>query len=1265
MKMIIFKRPWQGQRTVMRRSAVAAVWLLAAANLMAMPLVDTLTGGPFQGKKHDYWGYVNGDTAAVAKFNTPIGLAINSSGNYLYVADRDNNAIRYLDLNANLTWTFTTDLISQPVGVAVDNSGDVFVLNCGNGNNGMVLEFASPALGSYLIATNTTGLTNAAGIALDRAGNIYVTVNSNMLICIAAGTTNQTIIASNFPAGTSLKGIVVKHNGLIATCDYGRNGIYLIDPSSGVVTTNAGFHDAGDFTLGGNNIAPSNSAQFFQPYGVAEAGNGTLIVTDYGNNRVKIVTTAGVVTNLYGVNSFYWGNGPGYPQYKWPGWSDGSNGIVVIPDNFGDVEARLPAGVCFSSDGTVYVTEDYYHIIRKVTDTGLPLPPPPPPQVPTPQIGWVAFPPPDYTSVFQSDPSASYVFNNFEPIVIRDTNNCQIFYTYGPTPAMGDIPDPTAFSYSAPVGYVDGLDAGEVFNVWAVFTPASILPKMTVKAIGMKDDGSPNSEIAEAKFQFETANPQIVGNNAGLFSLSDITDSAVFWYSKDGTDPTNAPGTTNFDHSILLCTNSPLHTNVISLSISSNFTFKVRAFRDNFKPSAVISTFFAASNFLPNTISFGFASGEASSDFIASPGQTFYAPVTLSLLPDTTMYSLQFNLTVTNAGPHPGPPITPGAFGFQSSLIKPIPGSDPVVYEVIPPLMFSAYAINPPPVDQIVTYDDMPFVNMVITNTSINLLGVGWLERRGMTNLYDTTVQDLIKYSEPHDTIFLEENGKVVVGGYAFQVPVNAGPGQTYQIQVARPSATSDGIGTPGSSVYIYAPTNNSLGGGELNSIKNVTMGQRKYIVGDVYPFRWFNAGDFGTGDLIASGSADVMQVFQSAIYGLDYPPLGSDFFDAMDSCGATYMDLGHGYLELNTLITATNALNILFNGDDTTINQIAFGDGNLDVCDVYVTYRRSLDPSLTWFRRFWTNGVRVAETTPNVAIGAVALKPALSSVGKLQPATSIGSSITNQPKVNFASTDFLASAKQVISIPITAKIFGDYPLRVLMLNLSVVPLDGSPALTTPVAFSYNPALGLPWKTEQQGNGNYSGVWLNSTNSGLTGNATLGTLTVTIPTNATGLSAYAIHFDHASASPNGIASFPKQTLTGLITLSSRSGSHYNDGIPDSWRLRWFGTIYNTLSVSNADACGDGVNNWKKFIAGTDPTDPKAYLHLYPDTSVSTGTTAAVHWPSVTGKQYVIERSASLFPPNWTPISTNTGTGADMEFNDTTDGNIWFYRVRVQ
>ena len=204
---------------------------------------------------------------------------------------------------------------------------------------------------------------------------------------------------------------------------------------------------------------------------------------------------------------------------------------------------------------------------------------------------------------------------------------------------------------------------------------------------------------------------------------------------------------------------------------------------------------------------------------------------------------------------------------------------------------------------------------------------------------------------------------------------------------------------------------------------------------------------------------------------------------------------------------------------------------------------------------------------------------------------------LTNPPSVNFAATDFVASAGQTLQVPITATIFGSYPLRVLMLNLSVEPLDGSPALTSPVQFAPNAALGTPAMTSSTGNGNYAATWLNSTIAGLTGTANLGTLTVTVPANAPSSAAYAIHFDHASASPNGIASFPKQTLTGLILLSDRSSSIYNDGIPDSWRLRYFGTVNNLLSQAAADADGDGANNWQEYLAGTDPTDPKSVLRV--------------------------------------------------------------------
>jgi len=233
------------------------------------------------------------------------------------------------------------------------------------------------------------------------------------------------------------------------------------------------------------------------------------------------------------------------------------------------------------------------------------------------------------------------------------------------------------------------------------------------------------------------------------------------------------------------------------------------------------------------------------------------------------------------------------------------------------------------------------------------------------------------------------------------------------------------------------------------------------------------------------------------------------------------------------------------------------------------------------------------------------------------------------------------------------------------MLNLSVEPLDGSPALTSPVQFTPNVALGTPTMASSIGNGNYSAAWLNSSIAGLTGSATLGTLRVVIPVAAPSSAAYAIHFDHASASPNGIGSFPAQTLTGLILLSDRSGSSFNDGIPDSWRLRYFGTVNNMLSQAAADADGDRANSWQEYIAGTDPTDAKSLLSVATaQANAQQDQDCVIRWPSVSGKQYTIERAASLFGAPWSPVGNVTGTGGTMEYHDLNSGSIRFYRVQV-
>ncbi len=1188
--------------------------------------------------------------------NEPYSVAVDSENN-IYAADSANNRIVRLDAD---TQALTT-LAGIPTDPSGSNDGPPFLAHLNgpqgvldtfyngsegllitdNGNSlirfvelsdGFVTTLAGQAGGGPAI--NAAGVNATfrfpAGLDQDASGNVYIADWGNNAIRVlnlndpVLGVTNLVIDGTQLYHPTA---------AACATNGVGQSELWVADTGNEVVkliTLDSPTHGTLTTVLGGPGVSGTAdswygaSARFNGPSGLLWISGYGLLISDTLNNSIRVATNfpAFGATN-YAVYTF-----AGTPGPANAGLVDG----LALSAKF-----NSPCGMATDPlDNGILVADLKNNALRRI-QLGAPLPP-----VPPPQIGWVDFQLDTYgnlVSVLRTN--QPFVFNNKVVIAIAGDAGAETYFTYGATPSnplQDTIPNPSAGAGSTPPPYHDGMSADEVGRMG---TLVGSQPDLTIKAVGVQK-GRQSSPVVSARFQFKTAAPTILGDNPASFSISEVTTGAVMYYTTDGSDPTES--------------STPLNSPTLSFVVTSNLVFKIRAYddQDRFTPSAVASKTFVATNFVANTISFGFASGEASSDFIGSPGQLFYAPVTLSTLPGTKMYSLQFSLTSTNSGPNPGPAIAPDAFSFRPFLMKPIPGVTPVVYEPIPPLMFAGYASDPPPSNQLVTYDGLigGFANMAITNSSLNLLGVGWLERAGETNLYDTKKQDLITYSMAHDTLFLSAAGKVVVGSLAFRIPVSATPGQTYVIRIDRPSATSDGIGMPGSDVYIDCPTNGPLGAGGLNALKIVTVGRPgvssplSYLVGDAAPFRWFNAGDFGDGKLVSS---DVMQVFQSAVYGLNGPPAGSDFFDCMDSCGGTYTNLGRGYLEFNQPVTGAGAQDALFNGDDTTINQIAFGDGKLDVCDVYVTFRRSLDPSLTWFRRFWTNGVRVAQAVGNLP----APKPLMKSISQTPPA------------VSFGAQDAMVSAGQTVQIPITAQIAGDYPLRVLMLNLSVDPLDGSPPLTAPVQFTPDPALGSPTLTDSEGANNYAATWLDSTIPGLTGDATVGTLSVQIPANATASAAYAIHFDHASASPNGLASFPDKTTTGLITLSDRSSSSFNDAIPDSWRLRYFGTVSNLLSQAAADADGDGANNWQEYVAGTDPLDASSCLRLSWASASQPGRARVLRWPTVAGKQYILEASPDLYTPDWIPVSTNSGSGTPIEFQAGPGASsALFYRVRV-
>jgi hypothetical protein len=349
-----------------------------------------------------------------------------------------------------------------------------------------------------------------------------------------------------------------------------------------------------------------------------------------------------------------------------------------------------------------------------------------------------------------------------------------------------------------------------------------------------------------------------------------------------------------------------------------------------------------------------------------------------------------------------------------------------------------------------------------------------------------------------------------------------------------------------------------------VNTIKRITIASRAYVVGDAVPFRWFNAGEFGDGAL---ANNDVMNVFNSAVYFLNTPMSDSDLFNAMDSSDGS---ADHSF------------------GDDVSIDAVVSGDGSLNVDDVWVTFRRSLDNTRKWFARYWSNGALQVVEIPNPLAGG------FGGADALPPKAVTRAKSVAHPTAVVTVDDAMTTAGATVEVPVRVSLNDVYAIRTMMLNVTVEALDASPALVAGIQFQKSPAFKDPEFSETRSLGNYSAAWLDASIAGLVGDSILAFVTVRIPANAGPNAAYRVHFDHLSASPNGIALFDVRKTSGLILLSDRSGSTWGDGISDEWKLRYFGSVNSPEAVPAADADADGVLNGTEYANGTDPTDATSY-----------------------------------------------------------------------
>ncbi len=326
------------------------------ANTSSAQTVSTLAGS-------GYSGFTDA-TGTAAQFSNPTGIAIDVSGN-VYVGDRVNNRIRKItpagvvstlagvNMVGFLDGNGTVAQFSDPNGVAVDASGNVYV---GDKNNHRVRKVTPASVVSTFAGNSTAGYTDGTGtsaqfyspvgIAVDTTGNVFVADFDNHRIRKITPLGVVSTIAGSGTAGfadgtgTAAQfnypaGVAVDASGNIFVADAGNNKIRKITPA-GVVSTVAG--STAGFTNG-----TGTAAQFNYPTGVAVDAYGNILVADEANNRIRLISPNAVVSTLAGSTIGF------------------TNGIGTA------AQFQYPYGVAIDASANVYVADMMNNSIRKIT----------------------------------------------------------------------------------------------------------------------------------------------------------------------------------------------------------------------------------------------------------------------------------------------------------------------------------------------------------------------------------------------------------------------------------------------------------------------------------------------------------------------------------------------------------------------------------------------------------------------------------------------------------------------------------------------------------------------------------------------------------------------------------------------------------------------------------------------------------------------------------------------------------------------------------
>ncbi len=250
-------------------------------------------------------------TGTAAQFNDPRGVAVDSAGN-VYVADNGNHSIRKITPAGAVSTlaggfqgfadgTGTAAQFNSPRGVAVDSSGNVYVADTSNHSIRKITPAGAVSTlagnGEYGSADGTGAaakFNNPYGVAVDNAGNVYVADNSNHKIRKITPAGEVSTLAGSGEdgdvdgTGTAAQfeypaGIAVDNAGNVYVADTDNHKIRKITPT-GEVSTLAG--SGGEGFVDGTGRA----SQFDEPRDIAVDSEGNLYVADTDNNSIRKIT---------------------------------------------------------------------------------------------------------------------------------------------------------------------------------------------------------------------------------------------------------------------------------------------------------------------------------------------------------------------------------------------------------------------------------------------------------------------------------------------------------------------------------------------------------------------------------------------------------------------------------------------------------------------------------------------------------------------------------------------------------------------------------------------------------------------------------------------------------------------------------------------------------------------------------------------------------------------------------------------------------------